>query len=515
MITSSFVDKYDRQIRRLLEILPGLITWLLILSPIWLGLIAPKIIIYYITFLTVLWCYMAVKHTVGVFIGYSRHKKEYSIDWAAELDKLDLKSLPEQETLPESMEKFRQFILIPVVNEPYNVLNDSIQSLLNQNFDTKKTVLVYTMEEKYAKEVEERIRSILGDKIKCFDEVLFYTHPAGIVGEAVGVAGANRTWGCKHAVEHLKDTGKNIRNYLFSTIDADHVLDRQFLARVAHLYLTATERDCRFYTTALHLFNNNIWEVPSLMRIEATSVSLGTLSESVVVNPALKDTFANYSVTLQTVVDADFWDVETGIDDTLFFWRAFFKRKGRFLATFHYIPYSADAVQSESYWKSHRSMYKQLLRWGWGAIAIPISLKEFMKNREVPVNIKTLWIYRHIRNKIVLITLVFLMTFGIPIITLVNPLVRQTISVYNLPDTISVLQTMALLMLVPLSVFRGRLTRPIPSDWPFWKKFLILLEGPMVVINLLTFSFLPYVEAQTRMMFGRRMKDLYHTPKVR
>jgi hypothetical protein len=55
----------------------------------------------------------------------------------------------------------------------------------------------------------------------------------------------------------------------------------------------------------------------------------------------------------------------------------------------------------------------------------------------------------------------------------------------------------------------------MPKDWPFWRKMFILLEGPMVVVNLFTYSFVPFVEAQTRMMLGKRMKDLYHTPKVR
>jgi hypothetical protein len=509
------VTKYEPQVQRVLSILPGLLTWSLLLSPVWLGLLAPQLIIYYITFLTVLWCYMSIKHTVGATLGFRLYRKEMAMDWMEELKKLDYASLPDKETLPSSYESIRHFILIPVYDEPYSVLRDSFNSLLNQTIEKSHLVLIYTMEEKYAKEVEERVRDIMGENISKFDEVLFYTHPAGIPGEAKGVAGANRTWGARCAVEHLKEDGKDLKNYIFTTIDSDHVLDRQFLARLTHLYLTSDERYNRFYTTALHLFNNNIWEVPVLMRIEANSVTLGSLSESTVVNPILKDTFACYSSALQTLVDADYWDVEQGVDDTLFYWRALFARKGRFLATFHYIPYSADAVQSESFWKTHKSMYKQLLRWGWGAIAFPISVTGFLKNKEIPASVKTLWTLKHIKNKVVMITLVFLMTFGIPIITLINPFARQTYSVYSLPDTISLLLTIALIMLVPITFFRSKIVKPIPAEWPFWKKIMVLLEGPMVVVNLFTFSFFPFIEAQTRLMLGKRMRDLYHTPKVR
>jgi hypothetical protein len=432
-----------------------------------------------------------------------------------EYHKLDFDSLPDRATLPPSKEELRHFILIPAVNEPYNVLKDSIQGLLEQTYPLNNIILVYTMEEKYSEEVKNRIIQILGDDIKRFEEVLFFTHPAGIVGEAVGVAGANRTWGAKGAVQHLISEGKNVRNYVFSTIDADHVLDRQYIARLSHLYLSSDRRDYRFYTTALHLFNNNIWDVPVLMRIETNSITLGSLSQSVVVSPSLKDTFASYSSSLVTLIDADYWDVKEGVDDTLFFWRAFFVRDGDFCATFHYIPYSADAVQSENMYKTHLSMYRQLLRWGWGAIAIPISVKEFIRNKKVPWGIKTLWVLRHLENKVFMISIVFLMTFGIPIITIVNPVARQTISVYSLPDAMSVILSLALVMLIPITIFRTKIIKPYPAGRPFWRRFLMLFEGPLVVVNLFTFSFLPFIEAQTRMMFGKRMRDLYHTPKVR
>ena len=55
----------------------------------------------------------------------------------------------------------------------------------------------------------------------------------------------------------------------------------------------------------------------------------------------------------------------------------------------------------------------------------------------------------------------------------------------------------------------------MPKDWPVYKKLFAMLEGPLAIINLLTYSFVPFIEAQTRMLLGKKMKDLYHTPKVR
>jgi len=64
-----FVEKYDKKVHRFLEILPGFLTWALLLSPVWLGLIFPQAIIFFLTFLTVFWFYLGIKFTYGAFKG--------------------------------------------------------------------------------------------------------------------------------------------------------------------------------------------------------------------------------------------------------------------------------------------------------------------------------------------------------------------------------------------------------------------------------------------------------------
>ncbi len=512
---AQLVGKRESKVRRLLEILIGLATWSLFLSPVWLGLLAPKIMIFYITFLTVFWCYMAVRHTIGAILGYSKYKKEIIRDWADECEKLDFKTLPDKATLPPSLKETKHFVLIPAVNEPDKVLLGSIASLISQAYPIDRVTLIFTIEEKFAETTIPRIKTLLASNIDKFEEVLFEIHPAGIPGEAIGVAGANRAWGAKKAVEHMEAAGKNLRNYIFTTFDADSQLHHQFLARLTHLYLTTDRRDNHFYSTAMHLFNNNIWDVPMMMRIEANAVTLGSLSDWGVTNRSVKDTFSCYSVSLQTLLDADFWDVKLGVDDTIFYWRAFIARDGDFSGVEHYIPYSADAVQAETYWRSHVSMYLQLRRWGWGAISVPLSLTEFLKNRKIPLKKKILWTIKHLEMRVVFLSLVFLMTFGITIVTLVNRDSQQINLIYSLPSVLSVVLTATMVLILPLTILRLKIVKPWPQNWSILKKLLSLMEGPLVVINLFTYSLIPWVDAQTRMMLGMKMKNLYHTPKIR
>jgi cellulose synthase/poly-beta-1,6-N-acetylglucosamine synthase-like glycosyltransferase len=511
------VEKHEKKVVRILEMVPGLLTWTVILSPIWLSLIYPPAIIFLLLFLTIYWSYLAVFGTIGGFVGYKKYKREMGTDWMNELKELNFKELPDKKTLPKTLKNVQHIILIPAVNEPKEVIGPAIDSIFKQTFPKNQITLVYTLEEKYAEEEAKMIREMVKKKKGKLRNFQIYVHPAGIEGEAIGAAAGNRTWGGKHSVQHLKDTGENIRNYIFTTIDSDHVLDPQYIARLTHLYLTSDKRDNRYYSSAIYTFNNNNWEVPTLMRIEANFVTLGTLADWGMSGKeaTTKHNFSAYSTSLQTLIDADFWDPSVGVDDTIFYWRAFFARDGDFVGTPHYIPFSADAVKGKTYWDSYRSLYKQLLRWGYGVMDFPLSMRQLLTNKKVPLSKKVLWTIKHLRNRVLLINIAFLITFGFAIATVVNPNLRQTNFAYSLPTATSVILTFTMFFLIPGFWIRSKITKSMPKHWPPWRKFLTLLEGPLVLVNLLTYSFIPYVDAQTRLMLGKKMKDLYHTPKVR
>jgi hypothetical protein len=291
-------------------------------------------------------------------------------------------------------------------------------------------------------------------------------------------------------------------------------LHEEYLSRLSLSYLINDERNNKFFTTAVHLFNNNHWQVPVLARVEANAVTLGTMSEWAI-SPEFKETFAAYSCSLQTLVDANYWDVSLGVDDSVFYWRAFLKRKGNFKGVCFWIPYSADAVESETTFKTYKSLYKQLLRWGWGVIKFPIAVKGFLTEAEIPVKTKILWTLKQLEREVILINTVFLINFGFATVTLVNPYVKQSNFAYSLPGLISVIMTITLIFLLPATFLRLKIAPPWPKNWSIVRKILAYFEGFAVIINLLTFSFFPYIEAQTRLMLGKKMKDLYHTPKVR
>jgi len=219
-----FVEKYDKKVHRFLEILPGFLTWALLLSPVWLGLIFPQAIIFFLTFLTVFWFYLGIKFTYGAFKGYGIYQQELKVKWFEKLRDLDFKKLPEQETLPQNLKELKQFVLIPIVNETKEILTQSLESIVNQTFPTKQIFITYTVEEKYSEEVVKYIKEMIAPYEKQFEKILIFVHPAGIVGEAIGVGGANRTWGAKGTIEYMSKNKIDIKDYIISSLDPDHVL---------------------------------------------------------------------------------------------------------------------------------------------------------------------------------------------------------------------------------------------------------------------------------------------------
>src|SRR5688572_11681326 len=131
------VEKYDNFFQRLFEIIPGLFIWILLLAPIWGGFSFPLLIINVFLLLTVYWLYRATLLAVGSFIGFVQYKIDIKKNWMDEIKKLDIKELPDYESLPTDLIP-NQLIVIANYGEDYSVLSRSIKAIMNQNYPKEK-----------------------------------------------------------------------------------------------------------------------------------------------------------------------------------------------------------------------------------------------------------------------------------------------------------------------------------------------------------------------------------------
>src|ERR1700726_1304057 len=74
-------SRYPIKTRRALEILPGLVSWTLILFPIWGSFLIPAILAYFILFFDIYWFYKSFSLAILAFIATNKIKEAEKENW--------------------------------------------------------------------------------------------------------------------------------------------------------------------------------------------------------------------------------------------------------------------------------------------------------------------------------------------------------------------------------------------------------------------------------------------------
>ncbi|KKP75962.1 MAG: hypothetical protein UR73_C0030G0002 [candidate division WS6 bacterium GW2011_GWF1_35_23] len=254
--------------KRFYEIIPGLFVWVLLLLPLIFAIFKwEEALVIYIAYLVTYWAYRTVKFVVGGYIGVKRMKRDISTDWMKKIREVNEKRFNE----------IRYVYLCPVYAESLDVLIPSFESWSANDVGAEKIDVVVAMEEK-KKDLQIENFKILQEKFgKKFGSMRYYIHPAGIPGEISGVKGANINWAARHFVDDLNKEGKDIGNYLLASCDSDQRPHPKYLSAITYKYLTVENPDLGYYATAVHTFNNNIWNVPSIIRTQSNMLSQGSI----------------------------------------------------------------------------------------------------------------------------------------------------------------------------------------------------------------------------------------------
>jgi hypothetical protein len=515
------LDGYPSQtpkwLKRVLEIVPGTLIWFFLLSPLIFAFLGwEQVFVFYISFLIIYWVYRGIKFVVGISLGVRRMHRDLNTDFIKKIKEVNSKAF----------EEMRYIYLCPVYKEGLDVLGPSFEAWSNSDVGADKIHVVVAMEERTSKEIQIPNFEVLKKKYgKKFASMEYYVHPSGIEGEVTGVKGANINWAARNFVEKLEKEGRDISKYLLITCDCDLRPDPKYLSAVTYKYLTVDEPEKKYYTSAVYTLNNNIWRVPTLIRVQSSMLTLVTLhnwtTDKYEHTPFLKsilsakETFSSYIVNLKSLKEVHFWDPQLGIDDSTFFWNALVRFKGDFRGEEVYIPTHSDAVENETRLKSYKSFYKQQHRWGWGIIIFPTTLAALIYEKNIPFLKKLYIVLAMYRTYIFFITVVYLMTFGLSLLGIFSTNYVFSSAAYNLPNAMSFLLTSLLICNVFIVYYRRKIT-PIPSGWKWWRHLIDFFEVILIAVQMLTFGFIPYVQADTEMMLGRGFKkNFYATDKIK
>ena len=85
---SEYVKRHPVRTQRFLEILPGFISWFLILFPVWGSFVVPTLVAYYVIAFSVYWLYRSVTMAVLAIIAHLRIQASQKFDWLSDLQKI-------------------------------------------------------------------------------------------------------------------------------------------------------------------------------------------------------------------------------------------------------------------------------------------------------------------------------------------------------------------------------------------------------------------------------------------
>jgi cellulose synthase/poly-beta-1,6-N-acetylglucosamine synthase-like glycosyltransferase len=438
--------------------------------------------------------------------SFKKLKANMAIDW--------LKKLKEDPKTSSNWDKIFHLVILPMYNEPYEVVLETFQKLTETNYPLDKLIVVLGIEERAgqkAKETAEKISLKFCDK---FYKFLVTVHPKDIAGEMPG-KGSNESWAAKEVKEKIIDQLKiPYENILVSVFDVDTQVYKDYFGILTYTFLV-TDDALHSSFQPVPLFLNNIYKAPALARIVGFSSTFWHLMQQ---SRAEKlSTFSSHSVPFKPLAEIGFWQKDIVSEDSRIFWQLFLHYNGNWKTVPLFYPVSMDANAAPTFWQTMINLYKQQRRWAWGSENLAYIFDGFRKNKKIPLSKKLYWGFFTLEgyhswatNSLILFALGWL-----PII-LGGEAFKVTLLAYNLPQTTRLIMFFASFGIVTSAILSMVLLPPKPPNFKKINLLWYLLSWVLMPITLIVFGSIAAIDAQTRLMISGKFRlDFWVTPKHR
>src|SRR5260221_2294196 len=487
-IFDKLFTRYPVKTKRFLELVPGFISWTLILFPIWGSLLVSVVLAYFILFFDVYWFYKSFSLAILAFIASNKIKKAEKEHW-----------LEKAEKLPD-FKKVTHVIVIPNYKERVEKLRETLISIARQTLPPKKLFVVLAMEER-EEDAKEKSEILIKEFKHIFGDIFATFHP-DIHGEVKGKS-SNESYGAKAAYQKLVETKKiNLDFATISSVDADSIFDKQYFAYLTHSFLTDEKRHNTFWQSA-NVNYNNFWKVPAPIRVTAFYGSLWRTALLVQKDRLVAN--STYSLSFTMLVKIGFWDTDVIPEDYRIFFKAFYALRGQTWVEPIFLKTSMDSPQSSTWIKSIRNSYDQQRRWSWGVSDDPLFIKWWLTVPGVPFWRKTLMLWHVLIDHFLWPVNWFIITVAANIIPFINPVFTRTTLGYNLPRLAGFLLTSCLLATLAMIVIDFR-NRPDNKNVSKFKLFVFPLEFILLPVVGFFIATLPAMISHTQLMLGKRIE---------
>lgn len=518
--------KEDRHARyRFFEILPGVLSWTMLVLPLLLSLINVTVAAIFILIYLLVNFTRAVAAAIRSLHGYSvmgRYKKMPWRELVQELQDGEISSadvvrpkwhydnLLRLDTRPIVVkpDEVLHAIMIATYNEAREVLEPTIQSVLKSHYDMKKVIFILAYEERGGERVEQQSKDLVSQYKDQFYHAMAIKHPHNLPGEIIG-KGGNVTYAARELQGWLKQQKIDPIRVVVTTLDADNRPDKNYLPVLTYAYCSSPD-PVRASFQPVSVYNNNIWDAPAPMRVLATGNSFFHIVQSM--RPHTLRNFSAHAQGMASLIATDFWSVRTIVEDGHQYWRSYFRFDGNYRVYPLYIPIYQDAVLSDTYKRTLKAQFIQLRRWTYGASDIAYIIdKGFFHKNKVPRF--SLWtrVLRSIEGHVTWAAGPILVLVGGFIPSLVHP---QSIAANELPLIVSRVQTFALLFAFA-TIFICLKTLPAkPARYKRHRTLFMILQWAYLPVTTIIYNSFAAFYSQTRLMFGKYIDKFDVTDKA-
>lgn len=489
----------NRVLYRALEILPGFLSFGTLIFFVALSFTFPAYAAYFTIIFSIYWLLKTVYLSVHLRHNFARLRHNLSVNWGQRL-----------ENIPHG--HMVHLVIFPFYMEDYTVLAESVKALSEAAGESKQIAVVIAAEARagdVSRRDAERVRREFGDR---FLDCIVTVHPEGIPGELPG-KGSNISFAAEEARKRILDVrGLSYEHVIVSAFDVDTVVYPQYFNCLTWNFLQ-TDRPHHASFQPVPLYNNNIWEAPTLSRVLAYSSTFWQMVQQE--RPEKLATFSSHAISFKALFEVGYWQKNIVSEDSRIYWNLFVHNQGDYQVIPISYPVSMDANVAGTWGKTIINLYKQHRRWTWGVENIPYLIFNAIKDKKIPrgralcaigVQLEGFW-------SLATNPLILFLVGWLPLIVGGHEF-NTTVLSYNLPIVAKTFLTLAMIGLFFSAFFTMYLIPERPGHYRWTRNVMMVLQWVLVPITMVLFSAIPGLETQGRLLLGKYM-GFWVTPKAR
>ena len=522
---------------RFFEILPGLLSYGAIILLIILSIVNPVLASIYLLTIILVAFVKTIAISYRVVSGHRNMERASRVDWSRRLMDLEspkesysrLRDIPSGALLyKQHLENLRfmsaaeeghfpkpgniyNALIMPAYNESIEVIEPALKSVLETTYDKTRLIVVFAYEERGGAEIDKTAHILKEKYGKNFHSFHIVKHPKDLPNEVVG-KGGNITYAGKWLQQYLQHEGIAFSDVIVTTMDCDNKPHKHYFDYLTYEYITHEDRKHLSFQP-ICLFTNNIWDVPAPMRVVATGNSFWNIISSM--RPYSLRNFASHAQPMSALVEMNFWSTRTIVEDGHQYWRSYFYFNGNYEVVPMFVPIYQDAVSSNGYVKTLRAQFIQLRRWSYGASDVAyVGNNVFNKDRKVRFLPSLARFIRLLDGHVTQACIALIVAFGGWAPLVLNGEAARSVAAHQLPDTVSLIQQVAMVGILVLIFVSFKLLPPRPERYKKRRNILMVMQWALMPVIAIVYSSMASYNAQTHLLLGKYLDKFDVTEKT-